>query len=74
MNIMKKFSFTKYDSSRYFYQVLWQFLRSRRSRSNFGGLAVLVACGGEMHSNYFKNTAPVRILQEFWCRLASLGD
>ena len=71
---MKKFSFTKYDSSRYFYQVFWQFLRSRRSRSNFGGLAVLAAFGGGMRSNYFKNTAPVRILQEFWCRLASLGD
>jgi len=47
---MKKFSFTKYGPSRYFYQVLWQFLRSRRSRSNFGGLAV-AAFGGEMRSD-----------------------
>jgi len=70
---MKKFSFTKCGSSRYFYQVLWQFLSSRRSRSNFGRLAV-VAAGGEMRSNYFQNTAPVRILQAFWCRLTSLGD
>jgi len=70
---MKKFSFTKCGSSRYFYQVLWQFLSSRRSRSNFGGLAV-AATGGEMRSNYFQNTAPVRILQAFWCCLASLGD
>jgi hypothetical protein len=70
---MKKFSFTKCDSSRYFYQVLWQFLSSRRSRSNFGGLAV-AAVGGEMRSNYFKNTAPVRILQAISVRLASLGD
>jgi len=38
-----------------------------------GGLAV-AAAGGEMRSNYFKNTAPVRILQAIWCRLASLGD
>ena len=55
---MKKFSFTKCGSSRYFLRVLWQFLRTRRSRSNFGGLAV-AAAGGEMRSNYFKNTALV---------------
>ncbi|PIW81032.1 hypothetical protein COZ97_03970 [bacterium CG_4_8_14_3_um_filter_33_28] len=73
MNIMKKFSFTKCGSSRYFYQVLWQFLRSRRSRLIFGGLTV-AAAGGEMRSNYFKNTAPVRNLQAIWVRLASLGD
>ena len=54
---MKKFSFTKCGSSRYFLRVLWQFLRTRRSRSNFGGLAV-AAAGGEMRSNYFKNRAP----------------
>ena len=53
---MKKFSFTKCGSSRYFLRVLWQFLRTRRSRSNFGGLAV-AAAGGEMRSNYFKNRA-----------------
>ena len=46
---MKKFSFTKCGSSRYFYQILWQFLRSWRIRSNFGGLAV--AAGGEMRSD-----------------------
>jgi len=70
---MKKFSFTKCGSSRYFYQVLWQFLRLRRSRSNFGGLAV-AAAGGEMRSNYFKNRAPVRKSQISLARLASLGD
>jgi len=70
---MKKFSFTKCGSSRYFYQVLWQFLRSRRSRSNFGGLAV-AAAGGEMRSNYFQNRAPVRKSQISLARLASLGD
>jgi hypothetical protein len=69
-NDMEKFSFTKCGSSRYFYQVLWQFLKSRRSRSNFWGLAV-AAAGGEMRSNYFQNRAPVRKCQ---VRLASLGD
>ena len=69
---MKKFSFTKCGSSRYFYRVIWQFLKSRRSRSNFGGLAV--AASGEMCSNYFKNRAPVRKSQISLVRLASLGD
>ncbi|PIU98758.1 hypothetical protein COS60_01370 [Candidatus Wolfebacteria bacterium CG03_land_8_20_14_0_80_39_317] len=70
---MKKISSTKCSSSRYFYQVLWQFLRSRRSRSNFRGLAV-AAEGGEMRSNYFQNRAPVRKSQISLVRLASLGD
>ena len=77
---MKKFSFTKCGSSRYFLRVLWQFLRTRRSRSNFGGLAV-AAAGGEMRSNYFKNRAPVRKSQislvrlaEFIPLTAGLGD
>jgi len=70
---MEKFSFTKCGSSRYFYQVLWQFLRSRRSRSKFWGLAV-AAAGGEMRSNYFQNKAPVRKSQILLVRLASLGD
>jgi len=56
---MKKFSFTKCGSSRYFYQVLWQFLRSRRSSLIFGGLLV-AAFGGEMRSNYFKNRAQTK--------------
>jgi len=54
---MKKFSFTKCGSSRYFYQVLWQFLSSRRSRLIFGGLLV-AAFGGEMRLNYFQNRTP----------------
>jgi hypothetical protein len=70
---MKKFSFTKCGSSRYFYQVLWQFLRLRRSRLIFGGLLV-AAFGGEMRSDYFKNRAPVRKSQISLVRLASLGD
>ncbi|MBU1291988.1 hypothetical protein KKH07_00655 [Patescibacteria group bacterium] len=70
---MKKFSFTKCGLSRCFLQVLWQFLRSRRSRSNFWGLAV-AAAGGKMRSNYFQNRAPVRKSQISVVRLASLGD
>jgi len=70
---MKKFSFTKCGSGRYFYQVLWQFLRSRRSHSNFERLAG-AATGGEMRSNYFKNRAPVRKSQISLVCLASLGD
>jgi len=70
---MKKFSFTKCGSSRYFYQVLWQFLISWRIRSNFGGLAV-ATFGDEMRSDYFKNRAPVRKSQISLVRLASLGD
>jgi len=71
---MKKFSFTKYGLRRYFYQVLWQFLRSRRSRSNFEGLVVAPPWRGEMRSNYFQNRAPVRKSQISLVRLASLGD
>jgi hypothetical protein len=69
----EKFSFTKCSSHRYFYQVLWQFLRTRRSRSNFGGLLV-AAEGGEMSSNYFQNRTPVRKSQILLVRLAPLGD
>jgi hypothetical protein len=49
---MKKFSFTKCGARRYFYQVLWQFLSSRRaplggaSRTN-SGRRIFAACGGE---------------------------
>ena len=58
-----------------FLQVLWQFLSARRSR-DFGISrgAFLAAAGGEMRSNYLKNTEPVRIWQGFGSRLASLGD
>jgi len=70
---LKKFSFTKCSSGRYFYQVLWQFLRSRRNRSNFGGLAV-AAEGGEMRSNYFKNRAPARNCQICLARFGGLGN
>jgi len=73
INDMKKFSFTKCGSRRYFYQILWQFLSSRRSRSNFLGLAV-AACGGEMRSNYFQNRAPARNCQIRLARCGGLGD
>jgi len=72
---MKIFLFPKLKcgSSRYFYQVLWQFLSSGFrfgiSRGDF-----LAACGGEMRPNYFKNSPPNRKLQVFKVRLASLGD
>jgi len=34
---MQKFSFTKCGSSRYFYQVLWQFLKIAAKPLNFWG-------------------------------------
>jgi len=70
--MIKKFSFTKCGSRRYFYQVLWQFLRVRLSRSNFCGF--LVAVIGKMRSNYFKNRAPVRKSQILLARFVLLGD
>ena len=60
-----------------FNQVLWQFLSPCQTRFRIigrGGGSVTAAEGGEMGSNYFKNTEPVRKLQVFGCRLASLGD
>jgi len=70
---MKKFSFTKCGSSRYFYQVLWQFLSSRRSRSNFGGWPSPPQAAKNVRT-IFRIEHQVRILQAFWCRLTSLGD
>jgi len=40
----------------------------------FAGGDFLAAAGGEMRSDYFKNTAPVRKLQAVSVCLASLGD
>jgi hypothetical protein len=58
-----------------FLQVLWQFLSARLRRIfGFSRGAFLAAAGGEMRSDYFKNTAPVRKLQAVLVRLASLGD
>jgi len=81
---MKNFLFPKLkcSSSRYFYQVLWQFLSSgfrfppSQSFGRAGGIfgQVPAACGGEMRPNYFKNRPPDRKLQARGSRLASLGD
>jgi len=73
--MIKNFLFPKLkcSPSRYFYQVLWQFLSSGFrfgiSRGDF-----LAACGGEMRPNYFKNSPPNRKLQARGSRLALLGD
>src|SRR3990167_679773 len=75
MNLMiKNFLFPKLkcSSSRYFYQVLWQFLSSGFRVGIFG--QVPAACGGEMSPNYLKNRPPDRKLQARGSRLASLGD
>jgi hypothetical protein len=39
----------------------------------FESIFLLAAAGGEMRSNYFKNTAPRRKNQRVLVRLASLG-
>jgi len=72
--MIKNFLFPKLkcSSSRYFYQVLWQFLSSGFRFGIFG--QILAACGGEMRPNYFKNRPPDRKLQARGGRLASLGD
>jgi len=61
-----------------FLQILWQFLRKNAASPLAGepqsqGL-FLAATGGEIRSNYFKYTEPVRKSQRFMGRLASLGD
>jgi len=38
------------------------------------GLAVVAAAGGEMRSNYFQYSAPLRKSQQIGCCLAPLGD
>ena len=72
--MIKNFSFPKIKMQfePIFLQVIWQFLSARRSRAC--GRGFLAAAGGEMRSNYLKNTEPVRKLQGFGSRLASLGD
>jgi len=72
--MIKNFLFPKLkcSPSRYFYQVLWQFLSSGFRFGIFG--QVLAAAGGEMRPNYFKNRPPDRKLQARGSRLASLGD
>ena len=71
--MIKKFLFPKLkcSSSRYFYQVLWQFLSSG---FRFGIFGQIPAAGGEMRPNYFKNSPPDRKLQARGSRLAPLGD
>ena len=53
---MKNFLFPKLkrSSSRYFYQVLWQFLSSGFLFGIFS--QTLAAAGGEMRPNYFNNS------------------
>jgi len=70
--MIKNFLFPKYGSSRYFLQVLWQFLSSGFRFGIFG--QTLAACGGEMRPSYFKNSPSDRKLQASGSRLASLGD
>jgi len=63
--MIKNFLFPKLkcSSSRYFYQVLWQFLSSEFRFGIFG--QTLAAAGGEIRPNYFKNSPPNRKLQVF---------
>jgi len=70
---MKKFSFTKCGSSRYFYQVLWQFLNIAAKPLIFRGL-LLAAAGGEMRPNYFQYTQPPRKSQIRLARFGGLGN
>jgi len=72
--MIKNFLFPKLkcSSSRYFYQVLWQFLSSGFRFGMFGQTPA--ACGGEMRPNYFKNRPHFRKAQGIESRLALLGD
>jgi len=57
-----------------FRQVLWRFLSVRLRRlSDFLRGAFLAAAGGEMRSNYFKYSAPIRKSQILAARNAPLG-
>ena len=69
--MIKNFLFPKYGSSRYFLQVLWQFLSSGFRFGIFG--QTHAAAGGEMRPNYFKNRPPDRKLQVFVHRAAAGG-
>ena len=79
--MIKNFLFPKLkcSASRYFYQVLWQFLSSGFRFGIFG--QIIAAAGGEMSPNYLKNRPPDRKLQarssrlaEFIRRIGGLGD
>ena len=72
--MIKNFLFPKLkrSPSRYFYQVLWQFLSSGFRFGIFGH--TLAAAGGEMRPNYFQYRPPNRKLQARGSRLAPLGD
>ena len=63
--MIKNFLFPKLkcSPSRYFYQVLRQFLSSGFRFGIFD--QILAAAGGEMRPNYFKNRPPDRKLQVF---------
>gem|GEM_PF-4676223 len=67
---MKNFLFPKlkYSSSRYFYQVFWQFLSSE-FRFGIFGQTLAPPWRGEMRPNYFKNRPPDRKLQARGSRL-----
>ena len=60
----------KRSSSRYFYQVLWQFLSSGFRFGIFGQL--LTAVGDEMRPNYFKYRPPNETCSEFGADIYAL--
>ncbi|MCG2693404.1 hypothetical protein L6279_04910 [Candidatus Parcubacteria bacterium] len=70
---MKKFSFPKIWFEPMFLTGSLAVFKIAAKPLKFWGLAV-AAESGEMRSNYFKNTAPVRNLQAVSVRLAPLGD
>ena len=68
---MKKFSFSKMWFEPIFFTGSLAVFKFAISGRNFWGLRA--AFGGEMRSNYFKNTAPVRKLQAVLCTAAASG-
>src|SRR3989344_7518327 len=73
--VMKKIYFPKnMVRADVFLQVLWQFLSVwLRRLSEFSRGAFLSTCGGEIRSNYFKYSAPIRKSQILAVRSAPLG-
>ena len=71
---IKNFLFQKLkcSASRYFYQVLWQFLISGFRFGIFG--QILTAFGGEMRPNYFHYPPHNRKSQICLARFGALGD
>ena len=71
--MIKNFLFPKLkcSSSRYFYQVLWQFLSSEFWFGIFGQIPA--TAGGEIRPNYLKYRPPQRKMQVFVHRAAFGG-